>query len=362
MNGLANLGNTCGVNAWVQCVSHCLTLRRAFEQSMVDAGNAPDAPIAREWHALSQHMTTADARIILPKGFMQALYAVLPWVVVPMEPTDLVELWMGLTNALGRELHMPRHVSLQGQNATFRHPDPELHRYFTQKAGDAWKQQIEHDQNAAWSDATTGLLFHQTVCETCKHHYHNAEAFSVLPLPLERGDVPVDLRFLFRRLFDPEALNADGQNDWKCDHCKSYEPATRVLRIWRAPPVLVLALKRFEWHGGGLHKIRTPVSVPPVLGWDAAFEMNPWATGQVPTEYTLVSMGKHSGSTQGGHYTAVGLHPDTQQWHSYDDNVVGTVPAPVSSSTHPEWRANTHAYVLVYERGQASPLPPALGV
>ena len=38
----------------------------------------------------------------------------------------------------------------------------------------------------------------------------------------------------------------DNENRWYCDQCKKHQPATKQMKICRAPSVLVLHLKRFQ--------------------------------------------------------------------------------------------------------------------
>jgi ubiquitin C-terminal hydrolase len=60
-----------------------------------------------------------------------------------------------------------------------------------------------------------------------------------------------------------------------------------------------------------------------------------------PLAYDLAAVVHHTGSLDGGHYTAQCRHPANGQWHEFDDATVrDTAPAALSAS----------AYVLFYVR------------
>lgn len=66
-------------------------------------------------------------------------------------------------------------------------------------------------------------------------------------------------------------------------------------------------------------------------------------TSAPPLEYDLAAMVHHSGSLDGGHYTAQCRHPGSSKWHNFDDAAVSdAVPTLLSAS----------AYVLFYVRRQ----------
>lgn len=60
-----------------------------------------------------------------------------------------------------------------------------------------------------------------------------------------------------------------------------------------------------------------------------------------PLLYDLAAIVHHSGSLDGGHYTAQCRHPATGVWHEFDDDIVHTS-APIELSAS--------AYILVYLR------------
>jgi len=47
------------------------------------------------------------------------------------------------------------------------------------------------------------------------------------------------------RLFEVEE-KLEGSSQWKCTQCKSYQDAVKKMEIWKLPPILLIALKRYS--------------------------------------------------------------------------------------------------------------------
>ena len=43
----------------------------------------------------------------------------------------------------------------------------------------------------------------------------------------------------------------DEENKWFCSECKDHVIATKTMELYRAPPILIITLKRFKAGGGG---------------------------------------------------------------------------------------------------------------
>ena len=129
-----------------------------------------------------------------------------------------------------------------------------------------------------------------------------------------------------------------------------YANATKQCVLARLPPVLVLQLVRFQGFGARAAKIALPVAVPTALDV-AAFVGAECATS---TAYRLTGVAEHRGALSHGHYTATLAHPDAAHWYHCSDTTVIAVapPGPVLDSTD--------AYILFYERIEAPPAEPTL--
>lgn len=86
-----------------------------------------------------------------------------------------------------------------------------------------------------------------------------------LPIPSGKGISKVTLSQCIDYFIKPEIL--EGDDAWNCVKCKKPRRATKALTISRLPPILLIHLKRFSFHGPFTDKIDTAV-VFPVSGLD----------------------------------------------------------------------------------------------
>lgn len=148
---------------------------------------------------------------------------------------------------------------------------------------------------------------------------------------------------------NPELLDQD--NMWYCPSCKTHVQATKSLKLYKAPLVLVINLKRFKqgknrygfssmgYGGGGGGKLDTLVDFP-ING----FDLKPFLQHDDGQEYIydLFGISNHYGGLGGGHYTAYAKNWKDNAWYSFDDS---------SCSKSSESRIITSAaYNLFYRR------------
>ncbi|XP_065195075.1 ubiquitin carboxyl-terminal hydrolase 4-like [Sycon ciliatum] len=194
-----------------------------------------------------------------------------------------------------------------------------------------------------WDDARKKQAYDEeeadAVCENSESE--GADAADAVPKKIQLTDC--------LKLFTTEEQL--GEDDpWYCPQCKEHRQAMKKFDIWKLPKVLVVALKRFSYTRQWRDKLDTMVHFP-IQGLDLreyVFEPNP----QFPAIYDLHAVSNHFGGLGGGHYTAYGLHHDTQKWYDFDDSGV-------SSITQNELVSQS-AYVLFYTRRDVAVPPPAM--
>ncbi|KAJ0402190.1 hypothetical protein P43SY_008054 [Pythium insidiosum] len=171
-------------------------------------------------------------------------------------------------------------------------------------------------------------------------------------------------------LFKRETIEQDDM--WMCERCGEQRTGTRQADVWKLPDLVMVQLKRFQYHESGYReKIRTMVDCP-LNGLD----FSPWvgnAPGAHPDAclYDLYAVVNHVGGLARGHYTAYCRYdsdfeessrmftsldrdrerssaemPFTDMWLRFDDEkVVEIAPGDVISDA---------AYVLFYKRRKMS--------
>jgi len=129
---------------------------------------------------------------------------------------------------------------------------------------------------------------------------------------------------------------------WYCNKCKGHVRAWKQFHIYRAPPILIVHLKRFHYSASThrRNKITSFIDFP-LEGMDLTRFVSRYEEGQEPI-YDCYAVSNHYGNLGGGHYTAYIL-ADDGTWCHYDDTRV-------TSSLSPKEVITEAAYVLYYRR------------
>jgi ubiquitin carboxyl-terminal hydrolase 4/11/15 len=129
---------------------------------------------------------------------------------------------------------------------------------------------------------------------------------------------------------------------WYCNRCKKHVRAWKQFHIYRAPPILIVHLKRFHYSASTHRRDKITSFIDfPLEGLDLT-EMVTHYTEESKPVYDCYAVSNHYGNLGGGHYTAHILNDDGT-WCYYDDSRVTTrveVKEVVSEA----------AYVLYYRR------------
>jgi ubiquitin C-terminal hydrolase len=205
---------------------------------------------------------------------------------------------------------------------------------------DTWNRFHLKSRDVRWAMLYEGLLIQQVQCPKCRRCFHNPEPVSCLTLDIPEG--AVSLADCFKEYFKPETLA-----EWRCDDCKIDTSAEKLVRFWKAPPVLTIVLKRFKPSADGrMRKNKTPIHIPLEFHFLEDTELYP-REGEVkgaPKDYRLVAVANHYGDIHGGHYNATVRRGDA--WWNIDDDHVSRIDPRAGGW----WDANPRAYVLFYEK------------
>ncbi|NXL82692.1 UBP42 hydrolase, partial [Leptocoma aspasia] len=156
-----------------------------------------------------------------------------------------------------------------------------------------------------------GFLRSRVTCLSCKTISDSYEAFLDIPLDIKAAST---LTAALEDFVTPERL--DGENSFKCNKCKKNVAASKRFTVHCAPKVLTVCLKRFDCFTGG--KITKIVEYPEYL------DLRPYmsqADGE-PLHYSLYAVLVHSGaSCHGGHYFCY-TKASNGLWYQMDDESV----------------------------------------
>ncbi|NXB89114.1 UBP42 hydrolase, partial [Vidua chalybeata] len=156
-----------------------------------------------------------------------------------------------------------------------------------------------------------GFLRSRVTCFSCKAISDSYEAFLDVPLDIKAAS---SLTAALEDFVTPEHM--DGDNCFKCNKCKKNVAASKRFTVHSAPKILTVCLKRFDCFTGG--KISKVVEYPEYL------DLRPYmsqADGE-PLHYSLYAVLVHSGvSCHGGHYFCY-TKASNGLWYQMDDEFV----------------------------------------
>ncbi|KAH8833175.1 hypothetical protein DL96DRAFT_712051 [Flagelloscypha sp. PMI_526] len=353
--GLKNLGNTCYMNATVQCLFASLPVVKFFTETKWQSGvnmlNAMGTKglLTGTFAKLIAELVRTDVRFLSPNDFRKTIAHIRPEY-QGSDQHDSQEFLSFLLDGIHEDMNrVLAPISL----AKTPEEEEELERLpvniASEKEWHLWKQR----NDSIIVDYFQGQFRNRLECLTCHKTSTTYNVFSLLqvPIPHSRSSQKIPLQNCLDALFNTEILEKD--DAWDCPRCKKKQRARKQLSLARLPPILIIHLKRFETHGRFSDKIDNFVEFP-MRGLDLTGFM-PTGTGaaglehvnkedpraQVPPyKYDLYGVTNHYGNLSSGHYTAWIQSRD--KWLYCDDsNVKESDPAQV---------VGQKAYVLFYKR------------
>jgi len=134
----------------------------------------------------------------------------------------------------------------------------------------------------------------------------------------------------------------DESEKWYCNKCKNHVRAWKQFHLYRAPPILIVHLKRFFFSASTHRRDKITKKIDfPLKGLDLTELVSEFSEADKPI-YDCYAVSNHFGGLGGGHYTAFILSDDGT-WCDYDDSHVTT-------NINQEKVVSDAAYVLYYRR------------
>lgn len=320
--GLSNLGNTCGINTWLQTVFASPQCVKAIVSSTFAAGTF--GRCVQE--IVSLWSKTGGSRRLMPSRLVNMIYEKSNGLFQENDQLDICELWLWAL----QQMHEDSAEAWNIENDTFDD--------VTSKRIAVVAHKFQEGKKSKILNAFQGIQMAVVKCKECAHAPINIEPFTFVQLEIPCTDQSYVLSDLFSKYFEKEAMV-----EWSCDKCHKKE-ADKTVRFWSLPKVVVIVLKRFTTTPNGtIRKVHTNVDVPLHI----TFHKGSVLCDQKDYVYELKSMGLHHGTYNGGHYTSVVNHKGT--WYHCDDEQVHEINNMAEMTTR-----NRSSYVIIYERSDLS--------
>ena len=315
LTGLANLGNTCFMNATLQCLSNTYELNNFLNE--VQEGDDskenqkykknlhknPEALVLVEWDTLRK-MIWSENCVISPGGFLASIQKVArikqKTIFTGFAQNDLPEFLIFMIdcfhNALCREVVM--NIKGKAKNNV------------DNLAIDCFKM-MKNMYKKEYSEILTmffGISVSTITSLAGQKYTSTPEPFFMiqLPIPQKKNVSLIDCLDLYT---EKELL--DGDNMYYNEKEDKKEEAHKSIKFWSLPDVLVITLKRFS---NNLRKNKCFVDFPL-----EDLDMSPYVVGynKRTYQYDLYAICNHGGNVMGGHYTA--SIKKGGQWYLFND-------------------------------------------
>ena len=330
LSGLANLGNTCYLNSCMQVLSHTYELNDLLAAGTFKSQikNNPEAIVLQQWDKLRSLLWQNNC-VVAPYGFVRTIQQVAQAkqrdLFNGFAQNDVQEFLLFIIecfhNAVARQVTMNvAGTPTCDQDQLAIKCLSMMKTYFSNDYSEIISLFYGIQVSAIVSQ---GNVFSQI-----------PEAFSVLNLPMLQTKPQMDLLDCFQTYCVTEQLT--GPNAWYNDETKQHQDATKTIRFWSLPEVLIIDLKRWSSMNG--RKLQALVTFPLT-----DLNLAPFVVGYRPESfvYDLYGVCNHAGNVLGGHYTA-NIRNANGQWYNFNDTRV--------SAIQPSQVVSVQAYCLFYRK------------
>ncbi|GAA5980606.1 hypothetical protein JCM11641_006697 [Rhodosporidiobolus odoratus] len=332
LSGLKNLGNTCYMNSTIQCLSAAIPFAKYFTGGVyrkdVNTVNplGSKGALANAVAELIRALWAQQYNFLSPVTFREQICRVAPQF-RGSDQHDAQEFLGFLLDGLHEDCNYvvkkppPIEMTPEREHDLETLP-PQL---MSEREWSIYKMRNDSFIVRCFQ----GQFRNQLRCLTCDKTSTTYNTFMPLsvPIPAGRGISRVSLVACLENFVRDEILDKD--DAWFCPRCKKNRKAVKKLSLSKLPPILVIHLKRFSFHGPFSDKIETQVQYP-LTGLDLnAFVPPPLmdqrgkAVNEAPPKgysYDLFGVTNHYGNLSSGHYTA--FVRSGREWFNIGDSKV----------------------------------------
>ena len=314
--GLANLGNTCFLNACLQVMNHTSELHVILDSPTISKNmktDTSDATIIEEWNNLRKVMW-ANNGVISPNRFVYHVQQVAHEKDCDMftgwAQNDMSEFMLFIIQCMHSSISRPMNMRILGnvENSTDR------------MAVECYKM-LKQVYNKEYSEIMDlyYAIYVSEISDKVSEIVHSVkpECYFMLDLPIPesrtRGSI-ITIYDCFDEFTKYEIM--EGENAWYNEATGQKTAVKKRFTFWNFPTIMVVSLKRFS--PCGQHKINSLIDFPMT-----DLDLTSYVSGYNPQQYKYELFGvcNHMGGVQGGHYTAFVKNSEAK-WLDFNDTNV----------------------------------------
>lgn len=311
LTGLSNLGNTCFINSCIQILSHTYELNDFLNLGTYKRrlNKKYDSALLMEWDDLRQLMWSENC-IISPLKFIRTIQKLASLkkqeMFIGFDQNDVPEFLIFVIdcfhNALARKVEM----SIVGNEQNEKDK-------IAVKCFSVIKEMYSKDYSEIWN-MFYGIHISQIISTENKEILSlKPEPYFMINLPIPQNNKSPTLIDCFNLYVEGEIL--DGDNCYYNERTQQREAVNKNITFWSFPQVLVIDIKRFNYQN---RKNQILVTFPL-----EDLDLSSYVSGYNKKKYIydLYGICNHSGSSQGGHYTAFVKNANGKWYHFNDTSV-----------------------------------------
>ncbi|KTW25737.1 hypothetical protein T552_03350 [Pneumocystis carinii B80] len=327
--GLTNLGNTCYMNAIIQCLNSTIPFVRYYRDGSYKKHinfNNPlgyKGELVQTFARLITYLWDNEHTYVSPL-FFKNVVGRLKEQFRDNDQQDSQEFLAFLLDGLHEELNIAA-GQLKPKELT---PEEELK---IENMPDKIASSIEWQRYVRLNNSIVVSLFQGQLqsrlkCLTCDFQSTTYNPFTYLSLPIPLTQTKTSTLYECLQFFVQKEYLKD-KEQWYCSKCRKPRDATKTLTISKIPQILLIHLKRFQTCGHWKDKINTKIDflinnfdLTDFLLDSTQSLSDPLNHGQYL--YHLYAVTNHYGNLDGGHYTAMVKNSFTNSWNLFDDRRV----------------------------------------
>ncbi|KAI9105652.1 hypothetical protein DFS34DRAFT_21539 [Phlyctochytrium arcticum] len=345
--GLTNIGNTCFMNSILQCIFSVDYLMGYFlgghYKNDINSNSPMHGQLSQAFAALvNQTGKALSTKSVSPSAFKKHLERYAPQF-AGYQQQDSQEFLRFMLDGLHEDLNK---VSVRPK---YSYNEDDVDKLSdVDKARFSWNRYHTGNKSVIF-DLFGGQLESTVTCLSCKHRSVTFDTYWDLSLPIPKSasstsrlrsshDESCSINDCLLEYVKEEYLD----DAYKCEGCNTRQQASKSLRLYRCPEILVLHLKRFSYSEYSRDKIETDVDFP-TSKLSLNHVLSTIEGADTDVTYDLCAVSNQMGNLGGGHYIAHVKNFDDGIWYQADDSRYYQVDGPHEAK-------GSSAYVLFYRR------------